>query len=412
MIKKLHRKFILINMIFVTSILAIVLGILYYTNFQRSNRELKMSMSQVIQYNNRPQDHKFEVRRQPKPDPEQRQPRNLTPMFLVTLDNEHKIVNTESRNVEIEEDLLQTLVDTVISLPMPEGGLKDYNLLYLKQEIPNGMKILFADQSLQKSNMRTILFNYLAIFFSGTAAFFVLSLFLSKWALTPVEKAWEQQSQFVADASHELKTPLTVILANLKILASHKTETIQSQKKWLDNTQEEANRMKQLVEDLLFLAKSDAQTTQPVTSEFDFSNLVWERVLLFESLAFEQNLTLNSDIAPDIHMTGNESQIKQLLTILIDNGCKYAGKGGAVDLTLKKEQDKILLSVHNTGDPISPEDISHLFERFYRADKSRARKAGGYGLGLSIAKSIVESHHGKISVTSTETQGTTFTVTF
>lgn len=412
MIKKLRRKFILINMIFVASILTVVLGTLYYTNFQRSNRGLRMLMKQVVQFNDRPQDNKFEVKRRPEPKPEQRQMRNLTPILLVTLDENHQISSTETQNVTFEKYQLQALVDAALSLPAPEGKISDYGLLYLKQDTPEGMNIVFADLTLQKSSMRMLLFNYLAIFAAGTAAFFVLSLFLSKWALTPVERAWEQQSQFVADASHELKTPLTVILANLKILAAHKTDTIQSQEKWLNNTQEEANRMKQLVEDLLFLAKSDAQTTQTVMSDLDFSNLAWERVLLFESLAFEQNLTLNSDIAPDIHLTGSESQIKQLLTILLDNGCKYAGKGGSVSLTLKKEQDKILLSVHNSGNPISPEDIGHLFERFYRADKSRVRKAGGYGLGLSIAKSIADSHHGKITVSSDLAHGTVFMVTF
>ncbi|MBS6646283.1 MAG: GHKL domain-containing protein [Clostridiaceae bacterium] len=412
MIKKLRRKFILINMIFVASILTVVLGTLYYTNFQRSNRGLRMLMKQVVQFNDRPQDNKFEIKRRPEPKPEQRQMRNLTPILLVTLDENHQISSTETQNVTFEKYQLQVLVDAALSLPAPEGKISDYGLLYLKQDTPEGMNIVFADLTLQKSSMRMLLFNYLAIFAAGTAAFFVLSLFLSKWALTPVERAWEQQSQFVADASHELKTPLTVILANLKILAAHKTDTIQSQEKWLNNTQEEANRMKQLVEDLLFLAKSDAQTTQTVMSDLDFSNLAWERVLLFESLAFEQNLTLNSDIAPDIHLTGSESQIKQLLTILLDNGCKYAGKGGSVSLTLKKEQDKILLSVHNSGNPISPEDIGHLFERFYRADKSRVRKAGGYGLGLSIAKSIADSHHGKITVSSDLAHGTVFMVTF
>ncbi|MBT9779527.1 sensor histidine kinase [Clostridium sp. MCC353] len=412
MIKKLRRKFILINMIFVASILTVVLGTLYYTNYQRSNRELRMIMKQVIQFNNRPQDHKFEIRRLPEPKPDQRQLRNLMPILLVTLDKEQQIVSTETQNVKFEKYQLQALVDAALSLPSPEGRINDYGLLYLKQDTPEGMNIVFADLTLFKSNMRMLLFNYLAIFTAGSAAFFILSLFLSKWALTPVERAWEQQSRFVADASHELRTPLTVILANLKILAAHKTDTVQSQEKWLDNTQEEANRMKQLVEDLLFLAKSDAQATQTIMADLDFSNLAWERVLLFESLAFEQNLTLTSHIAPGIHLTGNESQIKQLLTILLDNGCKYAGKGGTVNLTLKKEQDKILLSVNNSGDPISPEDIGHLFERFYRADKSRVRKAGGYGLGLSIAKSIAESHHGKIAASSDPAHGTTFVVTF
>lgn len=408
MIKKLRRKFILINMLLVTIILLAVLVTLFFTSSRRYEREMHGAMLQATQPGRMPPERKIEFRREPSPD----QPhwRGFTPMFVVTLDQHNQITDTSVRNLEVDDDTVRMLTDLALAKNPDEGRLRDYNLCYLKMNTPDGFKIVFADQSAQIANLRALLLNCLLIFAGGTLAFFALSLYLSRWALAPVEKAWKQQGQFVADASHELKTPLTVILANLKILSSHKTETIQSQKKWLDNTQEEANRMKQLVEDLLFLAKSDAQAAPAVMADVDLSNLAWERVLLFESVAFEQNLTLDSEIAPGIRLKGNESQLKQLLTILLDNGCKYAGKGGSVTVVLKKDQDKIRISVNNSGEPIPPEDIPHLFERFYRADKSRVRQTGGYGLGLSIAKSIVEGHHGRISAESSEKAGTTFTV--
>lgn len=161
----------------------------------------------------------------------------------------------------------------------------------------------------------------------------------------------------------------------------------------------------------MFLAKSDAAGS-PVYSELNFSDTVWSCLLPFEPVAFEQGVTINADIEPDIALTGNESQLKQLVAILLDNACKYAGDKGIVSVTLVREQKKVCLTVNNTGTPIPAIDLPHIFERFYRTDKSRAREQGGYGLGLAIAKSIVENHHAKITAESTKDQGTTFTVHF
>ena len=240
--------------------------------------------------------------------------------------------------------------------------------------------------------------------------FFFLSLFLSSLALRPTERAWQQQRQFVADASHELKTPLTVILANTGIVLSHKEDTVASQLKWLEYTHEEAVQMKGLVDDLLFLAKSDHTNHSIVRCQLSMSQLVLGCLLLFESVAFEAGITLESDIAPDLTLQGDEGQLRRLVMILLDNAVKYAGAEGTVRLELERHQERVRLSVHNTGAPIPPEHLPHLFERFYRADAARDRSRGGYGLGLAIAKSIVDGHRGKISVTSTAESGTTFTV--
>lgn len=193
------------------------------------------------------------------------------------------------------------------------------------------------------------------------------------------------------------------------IVLSHRDETVQSQAKWLEYTQTEATHMKELVGSLLFLAQADDVRQALTLSELNFSDTVWSSVLLFESLAFEQSKTLTSEIEKDVVLLGDEERLRRMTAILLDNAMKYSGEGGAVTLRLQKLQEKAVLTVHNTGDQIPADQIPHIFERFYRVDSSRTRAQGGYGLGLSIAQSIVQAHHGKIHAQS-DTQGTTFTV--
>ena len=242
------------------------------------------------------------------------------------------------------------------------------------------------------------------------AAFFFVGLFLSGLALRPAEKTWKQQRQFVADASHELKTPLTVILANTGIVLAHPEDPVSAQSKWLEYTQEEARQMKGLVEDLLFLAKSDDARLESHFLPLDMSELVQGCLLPFEPVAFEAGVALESQVEPGLTLTGDEAQLRRLVRILLDNGVKYAGRQGTVELSLSRQQDKLRLTVRNTGTPIPAEHLPHLFERFYRADAARDRSQGGYGLGLAIAKAITEQHRGKISVSSSAEAGTTFTV--
>lgn len=410
MIKRLRGKFILINMAFVISILIAVLGIFYYSNVRRVERLSEMVLIQAIDRDRMNLAH-TRIIFGPKPRGDSTP---FTPVFVVTLNQDHSIVNIRKNNITVTEELAQTLIQLTEDAGLYRGVLKDYSLRYLKVKTPEGMKIAFADQSYEWNSLKALLVNCLLIFSVAVILFLILSLFLSRLALKPVEIAWKQQNQFIADASHELKTPLTVILANLQILSSHKDQTIGDQEKWLDNTKEEVRRMKQLVEELLFLARSDAKIVQADHTKkesLDFSDTVLNGVLLFESIAFENKVDLKHDIEPDIPLEGCRDQLKQLVTILLDNGCKYAGKNGSVSVELKKVSHHAVLKVQNTGELISPEEQKRIFERFYRTDKSRARKSGGYGLGLSIAKTIAEYHKGKIGVSSSPETGTVFTVT-
>ena len=168
--------------------------------------------------------------------------------------------------------------------------------------------------------------------------------------------------------------------------------------------------MKELVEDMLFLAKHDGAERPRDARTVNFSDLVTGCALRFESVAFERQVELTSDLQPGLSVSGEPASLERLVMILLDNAVKYAGEGGQADVSLARRQDRAVLTVRNTGDPIPPEHLEHLFERFYRADGSRSRKEGGYGLGLAIAQTIVESHRGQIQVRSSPQEGTVFTV--
>lgn len=275
-----------------------------------------------------------------------------------------------------------------------------------------GTRIAFASMTQLFDTMSDLAVTMAIVGFLGLCIFYVASVYLARWILRPVETAWEKQTQFVADASHELKTPLTVILANTGILLSHKEDTIAQQSKWIEHTHDEANRLKRLVEDLLFLAKYDAHQHPEMTPQLNFSDIIWQTLLPFESLAYEKGITIEMAIDPQVTLTGNEGQLKQLLVILMDNGIKYAGSQGRIQVALRTTQQAINLSVSNSGTAIPPEQLSRLFDRFYRGDTARQREHGGYGLGLSIAETIVKTHGGTIHVESKLNIGTTFTIAF
>lgn len=407
MIPKLKRKFVIINMSLVSLVLGIVFISIGLVSYQQVKQESIFAMEKAI---GRPVDAEPPKMEIDKRGMDRRDP--FIPTFSVTLDDNNNIQSISKGNVSVPNSFVEEMTEAVLASSDPVGIFWDSQIRYLVRETPEGTKIAFADMNREIQRMGGLLTSMLLVGVGGIGAFFLISVYLAKWALKPVEEAWEKQKRFVADASHELKTPLTVILANTGILMSHKEETIQDQIKWVTYTQAEANRMKKLVEDLLFLAKYDAEHRPELQAKVNLSDALWSTILPFESVAFESGVSIDTDIQSDLFMAGNEGQLKQLAIILIDNACKYAGKGGLVKVKLLKNGEQITLKIHNTGAPISAEHLEHIFDRFYRAESARTRETGGYGLGLAIANTIVETHNGKISVTSTEKEGTTFQVLF
>lgn len=407
MIKKLRRKFILINMITVTLILLAVLFLQCFSSSQRFRRESTDMLHRVLQDNTG-----FPQPRMDLPQRKEPSDRNFISIFTVVLSADGAIEISQGITSEVSENLAREAVTAALKQDKKEGTLSALSLRYLRDDQDGKHRIAFADMTMEASAMRNLILTSLLIFFGGTFVLFIISYFLARLALKPAQAAWDQQSRFVADASHELKTPLTVILANLKILKDHPDSTIAEQSHWLDNTQKEAARMRKLVENLLFLARSEATTATLPRSVCNISDLLWNCLLPLESMAFDDGILFLEDIQPDLFILANTEQLKQLVIILLDNACKYAGGEKKVSIGLTRTPDKICLTVHNTGTPIPSEELSHLFERFYRSDKSRTRKKDGYGLGLSIAETIVKGHHGKIRVTSDVDTGTTFSVFF
>ena len=263
-------------------------------------------------------------------------------------------------------------------------------------------KRVFLVTSLDKLNASLLLFALQlgGIFLLAGFLIFGLSFFLARMSLRPVEHAFSEQQRFVQDASHELKTPLTVILANLSILKSRPASSIQEEMLWIQNTETEARRMQELTERLLFLAKADSKRLSPKIERLSLSQL-----------AFERGLTLDTKLEAELFVKGDSQALTQLLAILIDNALKYASSGSAVTVRLARQKKQALLSVHNEGEVIPQDALPHLFDRFYRVDKSRARAQGGYGLGLSIAKTIASAHGGNIRAESSAEHGTSFTIT-
>ena len=239
-----------------------------------------------------------------------------------------------------------------------------------------------------------------------------ISIYLTNKTIKPIKESFEKQKEFIANASHELKTPLTIIRTNTSLVLSNSSETVGSQSKWLNYINNQIERMSKLIDEMLSLAKLDTGKELEEFIVFDISKLINNVLLTFEAVLFENNIELSSNIEEDITIKGDRESIKKVFIILLDNAIKYTNKNGKIDVELNKDKNKIKLKIKNTGEGIKKEDLDKIFERFYRLDTSRARDTGGYGLGLSIAKSIVESHNGKIYAESNIGKDTTFIIEF
>ncbi len=418
MIQKLKIKFIAINMTFVMFVMLILLGSFFISEYKNERQQIEYNLELSVEKQG---DFRPSIGANPEDNREENSELSLIPLtkfmptFTVEVDEDGNLVHVEDSHVHVENEIVNQAVKEVLDSDKEVGMLRDISLRYRIKKQQNMSVIAFADLSFSNTYLKEVFFKLLLVLFVGFLVFLAISMYLAKIIVRPVEKAWNRQKQFIADASHELKTPLTVILTNLDIIEAHKEDTILGQQKWIVNTKKEADRMKQLLEDLLFLAKSDASVMPVIKQEIDLSYLVLGTTLLFESIAYESKIQLEEEIEEDIFMFGNEKQLKQLVAILLDNACKYS-KNGRVDVKLRRVQEKILLEVKNKikyeEDVIPQEDIGHIFERFYRVDKSRARKEGGYGLGLSIARTIVDNHQGKIKVKSSMEEGTVFSISF
>lgn len=269
-----------------------------------------------------------------------------------------------------------------------KGFVEDYR--YTVYTVNNEIHIIFLDCGREMSSFRAFLFASVGVSLIGLLAVMLLLFFFSGRIVRPFSENYEKQRQFITDAGHELKTPLTIIDADAEVL-----EMDIGKNEWLSDIQVQTKRLEQLTNSLIQLSRMEEQP-QVKKIEFPLSDVVEETVETFQALAKTQNKNLSETIQPMLSMSGDEQAIRQLITILLDNAVKYSDDGGRIELTLEKLKNSIQLSVFNTANYISRENLPNFFNRFYRADQSRNSKTGGYGLGLSIASAIVSAHKGKI----------------
>lgn len=314
----------------------------------------------------------------------------LSTFYSVALSYDGSVLEIRNDKAVIYTDKeLEEAAKKAVLRNAPSGEIDD--LIYYKVDKNGYILVAFMDNTIIHESMNT-LFRYTLIF-GGVAlvCLFFLAVYLAKRIVDPLEESYKKQKQFVSDAGHELKTPVSVISANSELLSREIGEN-----QWLSNIQYEAARMGTLVGQLLELARSENVTEE--TEELDMSHLVKGEVLPFEAVLYEQALTLYTDISDGLIIQGDAAKIKQLVAILLDNAVKHSAGGNEVWLTLQKEHGYAKLSVKNRGEEIKKEDIPQLFDRFYRVDTVRNSDSNHYGLGLAIAKAIATSHKGKIGV--------------
>lgn len=245
----------------------------------------------------------------------------------------------------------------------------------------------------------------------GTAVIIMTSYYLAKRAMVPIEAAWHRQQQFVADASHELRSPLTGIYSNAELLLRHPENTILQEQRRIQTIMQECSRMTKLTAGLLTLARSDAGQTALQLAPVNISELIGIIAEHFYTVVAKKQITLTVDTAAELWLNGDQEKLHQLLVILIDNAFKYTPLGGSITISVGLLDKQIRINVTDTGCGIAPENVKRIFDRFFREDKARSRDSGGIGLGLSIAKEIVELHGGKIKVNSQPGLGTSFQIT-
>lgn len=387
-IKQLRRKFVLINMAIVSAMM-LAIGVFFLTTVTNDLRSNSMELlERVISQD--------ELGLWPGGSHQKENNSVSLPYFTVTVLRNGNALVSSSQFYHLEESAVTEVVDACFQQSAASGVLEEYGLRYLRQSTVLGWKLAFADMTQERSTIKTVLQGFAVIFLLGFAAFFFISIQLSRWAVRPVEQSIRQQRQFVADASHELKTPLTVILSNTEMLQRYGVHLEEKDRRRLDNIQASSAQMRELVEELLTLARSDNSAGKALThSRLNLSELAEDTVLSFDAVVFESGHSLESRISPDLHVSGDSGKLRRLLEILLDNACKYASPGGSILVTLAPEgTKKVRLTVSNQGDPIPREQLERIFERFYRADQ--ARTSEGFGLGLPIARAIAEEHRGKI----------------
>lgn len=397
---KLKNKVFVVLITILTSFLLVLVIIFNYQNYQREYTEVNDNLSNIEKEYRQGffiQDLSNGFGRPFFLD---------TNVYIVSFDNDFNIIEIISYTKDNTNS--GTIKDNAIKFINTGKDKKIGNLYFSKYSylLDKNNNLIIIDNSNINHRLNSLLRFSVLIFILLEVLAGYISIMLTRWLVKPVEEAFNKQRQFVFDASHELKTPLAVIIASAEMLEKNPKE-----KKWLSNIKSEADRMNKLVINLLELAKTESLPSKLKYSTVNLSKETERSILTFEGLVFEKNLEIDYDIEDNIEFSCDLDKIKELLSILLDNAIKHSYDNAKIRVNLFKEKENIIIEVINNGDDIPKDKQSKIFERFYRVDEARNRNENRYGLGLAIAKNIVDIHKGKISVTSSNNY-TTFKVIF
>ena len=397
MIYRLQRRFILICTVSVLTVIALVFGVILVLNISSMNRNMDMLADRVSEGGGRFPGSFGEMMPHDKKPPRNEQNFDFitpeTPFstrhFTVFFDKKGKVDQTFTESIyAIDEDTAIEYAQKVMDSGEERGWMSNYRYKVFSAEM--GYGVVFVDGSMSRSAMMQSM-TIAGIVLLGCAALVLILIFLlSKKAVKPIAESYEKQKQFVTDANHELKTPLTLILTNLDI-----AEAELGKNEWLDDIRSEGHRMAELVNQLVALSRMDEEGQQMNITEVSLGVLVADTVSEFEPLAKDRGKALTASIDKEITCFGDEALLHRLVGILMDNAIKYCDQGGEISVTLHRGR-RVVLTVENTYSAVGEIELHRLFDRFYRADKAR-KFTGGYGVGLSMAKAIVEKHKGEIT---------------
>ena len=430
-----RKRFIVFNMALIFIVLLTVfsaVGVYMYKSF---SSELKNTLVQIVMPMSEPNDNfrRIDDARPPfdkngenqppsqqggKPDGEfpEMEPRdnerhNDENIMTVFYSRETGEISVLSGISDISSEDIGAIVKTISDKEEQYGTLDEYGIIYFKDTVGGMIKMAIAERSYIGSKMAVGIMWLSVIFVLSLGVFFGISVLLSKRAARPMEDAVKMERDFVANVSHDLKTPITIILANNSIIRQNPDSHISEQSQWIDSTDDAAKSMMNMVNEMLTLSSLESSDKKTERVPVDISVVAQKAVLQTESLAYERQITVEEDISDETVVMATPSFAERICSGLIENAIKYEPDGGRVSVTLKTEKRHAVLSVSNAGSFIGEEDIKHIFERFYRADKSRTERSG-YGLGLPIIKEVADRIGAGISVSSARESGTVFTVTF
>ena len=397
MIYRLQRKFILICTASVLTVVFLVFGVILALNISSMNRNIDILADRVSEgggrfpknFNESFKPHKRPVKVEGDFDFITPETPFATRHFTVFFDSENNITSTFTESIySIDEQTANDYAKRIIDNRNERGWVSNYRYKIFETELGKG--IVFVDGSMNRSALMQSTTIAGCVLLGCAALVLILIFLLSKKAVKPIAESYEKQRQFITDANHELKTPLTLILANAEIAQEELGKN-----EWLDDITAEGQRMTELVNQLVALSRMDEENSKLNIVQIPFGELVFDTVSEFEALARGRGKALSVNIDRSIICLGDETLLHRLVGILLDNAVKYCDEGGEIKVNLEKRR-RIILSVENTYAAVGEIELNKLFDRFYRADKAR-KFTGGYGVGLSMAKAIAEKHKGEIT---------------